>query len=132
MSTAPLTDAIALRRQLTRFRTRAAVVLFGQSLLLAGGLSMLAGEVALLARLGNISLADAGGIAIAAGLLIAIVATLILMPSLRATASLLDTRLHLQDRIVTAVQYQAAGDFEGRQRDSEEPEDQRSRCCKAA
>ena len=110
MSAPPLTDAIALRRQLTRCRTRAAAVLFGQSLLLVGGLSMLAAEVALLARLGNMSLADVAGIAIAAGLLIAIVATRILMPSVRATASLLDARLHLQDRIVTAVQYQAAGD----------------------
>lgn len=94
--------------RLKALRQRATLVLFVQALCLSGGLSVLIGEALVVG--GAVHNAAAIGIAATATLLTAAASTILLRPDLHRIAASVDARLHLQDRLVTALEFNAAVD----------------------
>ena len=94
--------------RLKALRRRATLVLFAQALCLSGGLAVLIAEALLVG--GAVHDAAAIGIAATAILLTAAASTILLRPDLHGIAASVDARLHLQDRLVTALEFNAAID----------------------
>jgi hypothetical protein len=95
--------------RLENLRRRATLVLFGQALCLSGGVSVLIAE-GLVAGGAVHNLLAAVWVAASATLLSAAAATIALRPGLRDIAASIDARLDLQDRLVTALQFNTAAD----------------------
>ncbi len=83
--------------------------MFTQALCLSGGVSLLIGE-ALVVGGAIHNMVTAVAMAATAALLTAATATILLRPGLREIAASIDARLDLQDRLVTALQFNAAVD----------------------
>jgi hypothetical protein len=95
--------------RLRGLQRRATLVLFAQALCLSGGVSLLIGDALIVGgAVHNVTAAVA--MAATAALLTAAAATILLRPGLRDIAASIDARLHLQDRLVTALQFNAAVD----------------------
>ena len=95
--------------RLRGLQRRATLVLFAQALCLSGGMSLLVGEALIVGgAVHNVVTAVATAATVA--LLTAAAATVLLRPGLRDIAAAIDARLHLQDRLVTALQFNAAVD----------------------
>lgn len=101
-------ESTAFRACLARYRRRASVTLFGSFLCLASALSLFIAVGVILTGLEDAVSSIVG--AAAAAVLLALVAAIVRKPSIRATAAAIDNHLHLQDRVVTAFQFQAAED----------------------
>jgi len=101
------TDLLVTR--LRELRRRATLVLFAQALCVSGAASMLIGEALVVGGAAQ-NVVAAVVVAATAALLTAAAATIVLRPSLRDIAASIDARLHLQDRLVTALQFNAAVD----------------------
>jgi len=95
--------------RLEDLRRRATLVLFGQALCVSGGVSVLIAEGLVVSGAVHNVLA-AVGVAASATLLTAATATMALRPGLRDIAASIDARLDLQDRLVTALQFNTAAD----------------------
>ena len=95
--------------RLRGLQRRATLVLFAQALCLSGGVSLLIGEALVVGGAVH-NVVTAVAIAATAALLTAAAATIVLRPGLRDIAASIDARLHLQDRLVTALQFNAAVD----------------------
>jgi hypothetical protein len=95
--------------RLRGLRRRATLVLFAQALCLSGGVSLLIGELLVVGGMVH-NVVTAVAMAATAALLTAAAATILLRPGLRDIAASIDARLHLQDRLVAALQFNAAVD----------------------
>jgi hypothetical protein len=84
-------------------------VLFAKALCLSGGVSLLIGEALVVGGVAH-NVVTAVATAATTALLTAAAATILLRPGLRDIAASIDARLHLQDRLVTALQFNAAVD----------------------
>jgi hypothetical protein len=102
-------ESAALHTHLARFCRRVSFLLFAKSFCIAGSVALVV-AAGVVAGLHAFSAGPSIVVAIAAALVTAAAATAALRPSNRATAAVIDRRLHLQDRIVTAVQCQSGGD----------------------
>lgn len=95
--------------RLKALQRRATLVLFAQAFCLCVAASVLIGEALVVGGAVH-SMVAAVAMAATAALLAAVAATMVLRPRLSDIAALIDARLHLQDRVVTALQFNTAID----------------------